>query len=75
MYNVLLDPLPQKWNGYRIDPAFQNGIQIMQLIEDGEISEREKVWLAASLLFLDPPGIHAGSLGRDCLVYGRLEYR
>lgn len=55
MYNVLLDPLPEKWNGYRIDPAFQNGIQIMQLIEDGEVSEREKVWLAASLLFLEPP--------------------
>lgn len=55
MYNVLLDPLPEEWNGYRIDPSFQVGIQIMELVEDKEISEREKVWLAADLLFLDPP--------------------
>ena len=55
MYNVLLDPFPKEWNGYRIDPAFQNGIQIMQLMEDDEVSESEKVWLAAGLLFLDPP--------------------
>lgn len=55
MYNVLLDPLPEEWNGHRIDPAFQNGIQIMQLMEDEEITESEKVMLAADLLFLDPP--------------------
>ena len=55
MYNVLLDPLPEEWNGHQIDPAFQNGIQIMQLMEDEEITEREKVLLAADLLFLDPP--------------------
>lgn len=55
MYNVLLDPLPEEWNGHKIDPAFQNGIQIMQVMADTEISEREKVWLAADLLFLDPP--------------------
>ena len=55
MHNVLLDPLPEEWNGHRIDPAFQNGIQIMQLMEDDEVSESEKVWLAAGLLFLDPP--------------------
>lgn len=54
MYNVLLDPLPEEWNGHQIDPAFQNGIQIMQLMEDEEITEREKVLLAADLLFLDP---------------------
>ena len=28
----------------------------MQVMSDKEISEREKVWLAADLLFLDPPG-------------------
>ena len=55
MYNVLLDPLPEEWNGHRIDPAFQNGIQIMQLMEDDEITEKEKILLAADLLFLDPP--------------------
>lgn len=55
MFNVLLDPLPDKWNGYRIDPAFQNGIQIMQVMSDKEISERERVGIAAGLLFVDPP--------------------
>lgn len=55
MYNVLLDPLPQEWHGYRIDPAFQNGIQLIQISSDKEISDREKVWLMADLLFFDMP--------------------
>ena len=55
MYNVLLDPLPAEWNGHQIDPSFQNGIQIMQIMADQEISEREKAWLTADLLFFDAP--------------------
>ena len=27
MFNILLDPLPTQWHGYRIDPDFQIGIQ------------------------------------------------
>lgn len=55
MYNVLLDPLPDNWNGHRIDPAFQNGVQIMQIMSETELSDREKVLLAADLLFFDDP--------------------
>lgn len=51
--NVLLDSLPTEWNGYRIDPAFQNGIQIMQVMMDAELSKSEKVGIAADLLFLN----------------------
>ena len=53
MFNVLLDPLPTEWNGCRIDSAFQNGIQIMQVMMDNELSESEKVGVAADLLFLN----------------------
>ncbi|WP_337623173.1 Gp15 family bacteriophage protein [Gallintestinimicrobium sp.] len=56
MFNILLDPLPTQWHGYRIDPDFQIGIQMMQISTDNEISEREKVWLMADLLFFELPG-------------------
>lgn len=56
MFNILLDPLPTQWHGYRIDPDFQIGIQMMQISTDDEISEREKVWLMADLLFFELPG-------------------
>ena len=34
MFNVLLDPLPQEWNGYPIDTDFQTGIQINPCLGD-----------------------------------------
>lgn len=51
MFNILLDPLPEKWNGYPIDTDFQTGIMISQCLEDKELSEREKIYTALSLLF------------------------
>ena len=50
MFNVLLDPLPTEYRGFPIDSDFQIGIQIMQALEDGELSEGQAV--ALSLLFL-----------------------
>lgn len=55
MFNVLLDPLPEKWNGLRIDPSFQVGIQVMQIMGDTEMSDREKIQISADLLFFDAP--------------------
>ena len=52
MFNVLLDPLPTEYRGFPIDSDFQIGIQIMQALEDGELSRQEGQAGALSLLFL-----------------------
>ena len=52
MFNVLLDPLPTEYKGFLIDSDFQIGIQIMQALEDGGLSEQEGRAIALSLLFL-----------------------
>lgn len=53
MLNVLLDPLPQEWNGYPIDTDFRIGVQISQCLADDTLNKREKVATALSLLFPD----------------------
>ena len=53
MWNVLLDPLPDEWNGYPIETDFQTGIQISQCLADEELSETEKFYTAVMLLFPD----------------------
>lgn len=60
MWNVMLDPLPEEWNGYPIDSDFRTGIQISQCLIDKELNERERQMTAVSLLFPDKkkrPGI------------------
>lgn len=51
MYNILLDPLPKDWNGYPIDTDFQIGIIISQCLTDDSLSDLEKFYVAAWLLF------------------------
>ena len=53
MWNVLLDPLPEEWNGYPIDSDFQTGIQISQCISDDELSETERFFTAVNILLPD----------------------
>ncbi len=53
MFNVLLDELPEEWNGYPIDFDFQTGIQISQCLADSSLSDMEKRYTAISLLFPD----------------------
>lgn len=53
MFNVLLDKLPTDYMGYPIDADFQTGIQILQALEDRELTKQEKIEEALSLLFLD----------------------
>ncbi|MCM1190774.1 MAG: bacteriophage Gp15 family protein [bacterium] len=53
MFNILLDPLPDSWNGYPIDTDFQTGILISQCLEDPDLSSREKVYTALGMLFPD----------------------
>lgn len=52
MFNILLDKLPTEYKGFPIDSDFQIGIQIMQALEDGDLSEQEGQAAALSLLFL-----------------------
>lgn len=53
MWNVMLDELPEEWNGYPIDSDFRTGIQISQCLADEEFSETERFYKAVDLLFLD----------------------
>ena len=52
MFNVLLDRLPTEYKGYLIDTDFGIGIQIMQVLEDKELTQQEQIGTALSLLFL-----------------------
>lgn len=52
MFNILLDKLPTEYKGYPIDSDFQIGIQIMQVLEDEELTQQEQIGTALSLLFL-----------------------
>ena len=51
MFNVMLDELPDMWEGYPIDADFRIGIQICQIMEDGDLSDSEKWIRSAELLF------------------------
>lgn len=55
MFNILLDELPYKWNGYSINVDFQIGIQISQVLADKEFAENERLAIAAELLYCDFP--------------------
>ena len=67
MFNVLLDPLPRDWNGYKIDTDFQTGIMINQCLTDDELSETEQIITAFSLLF--PEEVPAWEEANACLKW------
>lgn len=54
MFNVMLDELPDSFEGYQIDPSFRIGIQIHQVMEDRDLTNQEKYITSLGLLF---PGI------------------
>lgn len=55
MFNVLLDILPESYEGYGIDTDFETGIQITQALEDKELTEQERMYVAFGLLYKDIP--------------------
>ena len=59
MFNVMLDELPDMWEGFPIDTDFRIGVQISQIMEDKDLSDNEKWDTSAELLFRgirpDPP--------------------
>lgn len=52
MFNVMLDNLPTEYDGFPICTYFDIGIQIMQVLENEELSQQEQIDKALSLLFL-----------------------
>lgn len=51
MFNVMLDELPDMWEGFPIDTDFRIGVQISQIMEDKDLSDNEKWGTSAELLF------------------------
>ena len=72
MFNVLIDRLPDEWQGYKIDTDFKTGIQIMQCLQDEEFSEEERMIRAIELLFLDT--IPEQQKAEECLTWYMNEF-
>lgn len=51
MYNVLIQGLPEEYEGFTVNTDFETGILIMQTMEDTELSEFEQQYKAIELLF------------------------
>lgn len=51
MFNVMLDELPDMWEGFPIDTDFRIEVQISQIMEDKDLSDNEKWGTSAELLF------------------------
>lgn len=51
MINVMLDPLPEEWNGYKVNTSFRIGIQVFLVQYDKELNEYEKSDALIYLLF------------------------
>ena len=52
-FNILLDPLPEEWQGYQIDSDFQTGIQIFWILDDNDLSNWEKLAQCREFLFTE----------------------
>lgn len=66
MYNILLDRLPEEYEGYLIRTDYRIGMQIALCLEDPDLNENDRVYVAACLLFglgLPPLEIAAEGLG------------
>ena len=51
MFNILLDRLPIDYKGYLMRTSFRVGIQICDCLDDTELSDEEKMYVAITLLF------------------------
>lgn len=74
MWNVLLDPFPEEWNGYPIDSDFQTGIQISQCLGDDSLSETEQFYTAVGLLFPDADNMPGNQEAAEALIWFLKEY-
>lgn len=66
MLNVLLDDMPEEYEGYKIDPAFRTGILMSLCLSDPELTEQEQLLVAVNLLFTEkipPPELAVAGVG------------
>ena len=56
MFNVLIDELPEEYEGYKINTDHRTGIMISQAVEDPEISDIERARICTELLFGNDAG-------------------
>ena len=56
MNNILLDDLPNEWNGYIVNTWFQIGVQLFNIMDDADITEMERAELIIILLFGNEDG-------------------
>lgn len=55
-FNILYDKLPEEWNGYHINTSFRVGVQLSIMMDDQELTDREKQYYMLLLLFGDNEG-------------------
>ena len=66
MNNILLDRLPDSWNGYQVNTSFRVGIQVFLAREDKEMASWEKVDTIIYLMFEDENGeLRSYPTGKD----------
>ncbi len=66
MLNVLLEDMPQEYEGYRIDAEFRTGILMSLCLSDKELTQQEQLLAAANLLFMEkipPPDTAVSGVG------------
>lgn len=51
MYNILLDKLPDNYNGFLIRTDFRIGLQIYACLEDKSLNEQERYLISLKLLY------------------------
>ena len=51
VYNMLLDRLPEDYEGYLIRTDYRIGIQISLVLDDPNLSEEDRIWVALCLLY------------------------
>lgn len=51
MFNILLDPLPEEYEGYLIRTDYRIGMQIDLCLHDPDLSENDRVFVALNLLY------------------------
>ena len=49
MFNMLLDRLPSSYKGYLIRTDYRIGIQISLALDDPDLSDNDRVWVAQIL--------------------------
>lgn len=51
MFNVLLDPLPEDYEGFRINSDFRTGVKMWLAVSDPDLNDLEKAATCIDLLF------------------------